>query len=264
MLMPSLRRVGACLGGCALALTVACGGSGGSGGSGSTRSGGGQTSDFGSGDEDICLVTSSETVSLERARERGHAVDAQLALVPAHFDAPFHRGPFPCGSTPSVTGTIAIDTTLERIVEQEREPAPNAPRPVTCPRLLQYEMTFALATDEGTLAGAFPATVFADPDRLFAYASAAADVLRGSLDLRVNLARPHTAVVSTQLTFTADGVSGQAFSHVSYDDGSARESEQGDGIFWPTPGNDTACYWLTSDVLAGSELISLDAYRTRN
>lgn len=228
-----------------------------------TRIAGGQTSDFGSSDGSECVVLSVEPLGVEEARARGHAVDAHLALLPSHDEATFHRGGFECGTEPSVSGTITIDTALAAIVEEHRAPHPELPIPVSCPDLVRYEVDVRLATDEGSLEANVRADVYVLDVGLFGLGTQDARDASGSLGVSVDLSRPHEATVTASLELTPEGVRGLAFTSVAYLDGEYRAREDGDGLFWPASRSDASCTWLGSSTPVSSELISLDAYRAR-
>ena len=231
---------------------------------------GGETSDFGDGDAPVCVTTRETTIDAERARELGFAVDAQLASLAREERVPLHFGYCPA-EAPSADTLVSLRFEVEEIILFEQVPFMPNPEGIGCQSHLGYRSLVELRTDDGALLGRFyvllagggglrpdsePIVV---PRELCAH-GALPDLRNflGSLQVSIELERPHWSMMDVTLCASETGTWGQMLAHIEYTDGAAPQFQRTSVAQWPAVEGSTSCTDLPEETPSP---VALDDYR---
>ncbi len=202
----------------------------------------------------------TEVVSVEAARARGFGVDVDLERLLGRFDVTWQRPFASCADTRARTGSLSFDVELEQAFVESYVTAPD----VVCADELIYVLRVAVTSDDGLVSGRFQARTISDTDGLLGGGASDARDFNGSLGILVDRTRPHASTLSLSLAFTSSGLLGSLYALVSYDDELEPELDVGESVFWPPQAQIAPCTPRELLPEGGSELISLDEYRSSN
>ena len=177
-----------------------------------SRLGGGETTDFGNGDQEICEGTSVATVLTEQdAEEAGLDVEADSAFLAMPHVATLRWNPVECAAEPDLCEPTELELHAQVVepilVEIERS------HPDLCAeddQFFAYRVAVSIESADGNIAGTFYDTVSrkASEDGVVTFHGNGYPHLwnfEGDLPIELDLARSHYAYLSISFSLASDG-----------------------------------------------------------
>jgi hypothetical protein len=193
------------------------------------RFSGGETADFGNGDQRTCDERSfaTETVlSDEQAEQEGLDMQAERAWLAAPHDVALRWNPADCAATSALhcdETHIELQAQVIEVLRVEWEDHPRVPRSELCGDFA-YRLALSVLTDDGNLAGTFYARVprLQSAGGVTTVTGWAVPDLRnfeGSLPVQVDLTRAQHAYLEIEFSLASDGTAeGRLDPSISYYD----------------------------------------------
>lgn len=176
------------------------------------RVAGGEASDFGNGEQEICAGTSMSTVLTEQeAEEAGLDVEADRALLAMPHVATLRWNPVECEAEPELCEPTELELHAQVVepilLKVERS------HPDSCPEEDQhfaYRVAVSIESEDGNIAGTFYDTVIRDEseDGVVTFRGGSWPHLwnfEGDLPIELDLARSHYAYLSISFALASDG-----------------------------------------------------------
>jgi hypothetical protein len=221
---------------------------------------GGETSDFGDGEQPVCRETERAEVTLEQARALDLGLDSDLELIAPALELPFHWGPVvDCDGAelPTEDTRLGLRLSVDRIDHVSFTPVSGENS--SCEDRLEYRALVELETNDERLEGVFYARLVPSAAGLQAHAIPDLRNFSGDLRLELDSTRPYWGVMDTNFELSPEGSRGSLQILVSYTDSTNFERKSGAGGFWFAGLEGILC-GLGAEPAPGPSVIPLDAY----